>query len=130
MPMPGENTEEQVKQGTIQTVKAWGDNSLPPTLLATLVTAQHFRPFQPLPMIFPPILLFSTYLNLSGYKAESAGVTSAWSALYMLLASRRKQQFTNKFGVRGVVRGATLALCAANTVGGGVAYAFGRSRED
>ena len=67
------------------------ENPLPPTLLATLITAQHMRPFQPLPMIFPPILLFSSYLNINSYKIDAAGVTAAWSGLYLLLASRRKQ---------------------------------------
>jgi uncharacterized protein (TIGR03382 family) len=64
---------------------------VPPTLLATLITAQHFRPFQPLPMIFPPVLLFSSYLNLSGYEVDAAGITAAWSGLYGLLALRRRQ---------------------------------------
>jgi hypothetical protein len=67
------------------------ENSVPPTLLATLITAQHARPFQPLPMLFPPILLFSSYLNLSNYKTDSAGITAAWSGLYALLAIRRSQ---------------------------------------
>lgn len=67
------------------------ENPLPPTLLATLITAQHMRPFQPLPMIFPPILLFSSYLNINSYKIDAAGITMAWSGLYLLLASRRKQ---------------------------------------
>ena len=51
------------------------EHSVPPTALATLVTAQHFRPFQAMPMIFPPVLLFSSYLNLSGYKTDAAGIT-------------------------------------------------------
>lgn len=67
------------------------ENSVPPTLLATLITAQHIRPFQPLPMMFPPVLLFSSYLNLSDFKTDSAGITAAWSGLYGLLAMRRKQ---------------------------------------
>ena len=37
----------------------------------------------------------------------------------------------NKFGARGIVRGATMGLALANVVGGGLAYAFGsRSKED
>ena len=67
------------------------ENSVPPTLLATLITAQHARPFQPLPMLFPPVLLFSSYLNLSNYKTDAAGITAAWSGLYALLALRRSQ---------------------------------------
>jgi len=67
------------------------ENSVPPTLLATLITAQHARPFQALPMAFAPVLLFSSYLNLSGYKTDAAGTTAAWSGLYALLALRRRQ---------------------------------------
>lgn len=67
------------------------ENSVPPTLLATLITAQHARPFQPLPMMFAPVLLFSSYLNLSNYKTDAAGITAAWSGLYGLLALRRSQ---------------------------------------
>ena len=105
--MPDQHTEERVKQGTIHSLRTWGglhsnpavssdahsriENPLPPTLLATLITAQHMRPFQPLPMIFPPILLFSSYLNINSYKIDAAGITAAWSGLYLLLASRRKQ---------------------------------------
>lgn len=44
----------------------------------------------------------------------------------MVLAGRRKQGFGSKFGARGLVRGATVGLCVANVVGGGLAYAFGK----
>lgn len=67
------------------------ENSVPPTLLATLIFAQHARPFQPLPMMFPPVLLFTSYLNLSGYESDAAGISAAWSGLYALLAMRRSQ---------------------------------------
>ncbi|OMP83393.1 hypothetical protein BK809_0004774, partial [Diplodia seriata] len=100
-------------------------NPLPATLTATLITAQHMRPFQPLPMLFPPVLLLSSYLNLNGYKKDAAGMTAAWSGLYVLLARRRKQRLYSKFGARGITRGATVAMCGANLVGGGLAYAFG-----
>ncbi|KAK6431801.1 hypothetical protein LTR95_012034 [Oleoguttula sp. CCFEE 5521] len=130
MPMPGSTPpEEKAKQGALQYAKAWGENPLPATLLATLISAQHLRPFQTLPMLFPPILLFSSYLNVNGYKTDAAGLTSAWSAAYLVLARRRKQAFGSKFGVRGVTRGATLGLCLANLLGGGVAYAFGEKKE-
>lgn len=42
-------------------------------------------------MLFPPLLLFSSYLNLSDYKTDAAGITAAWSGLYALLAMRRRQ---------------------------------------
>jgi hypothetical protein len=107
------------------------ESSLPPTLLATLIFAQHARPFQTVPMLFPPLLLFSTYLNLQGYKIDSAGTTAAFSGTYLVLAGRRRQGMWNKFGTRGVIRGMTVGLCLANVVGGGLAYAFGsRSKED
>lgn len=123
------------------------ENSVPPTLLATLITAQHARPFQPLPMLFPPLLLFSSYLNLSNYKTDAAGITAAWSGLYALLAMRRRQVrlfafwfpvvlthhlqgIKNKFTARGVVRGASLALCAVNIAGCGLAYTFGKREQE
>lgn len=61
---------------------------------------------------------------------DSAGLTSAWSAAYLVLAGRRKQTFGSKFGARGLVRGATVGLCLANIVGGGLAYAFGKREAD
>jgi hypothetical protein len=105
--------DKQTKEGALQTLRSWGgsshhhpklsragnthpslDNSVPPTVLATLITAQHARPFQALPMAFVPVLLFSSYLNLSGYKTDAAGTTAAWSGLYALLAMRRRQVST------------------------------------
>lgn len=104
---------------------------MPPALLATFVFAQHARPFQPLPMIFPPLLLFSTYLNLQGYKIDSAGTTAALSGTYLVLAGRRRVGFVNKLGARGVIRGVTMGLCLINLVGGGLAYGFGsRTKEE
>ncbi|GME65325.1 uncharacterized protein K452DRAFT_297658 [Neofusicoccum parvum] len=88
------------------------------------------RPFQALPMLFPPVLLLSSYLNLNDHKKDAAGISAAWSGLYVLLASRRKQKIYSKFGARGIIRGATLGLCAANLVGGGLAYAFGKRDEE
>lgn len=107
------------------------ESSLPPTLLATFIFAQHARPFQGTPMIFPPLLLFSTYLNLQGYKIDSAGTTAALSGSYLVLAGRRSQGLWKSFGARGLIRGTTMGLCLANVVGGGLAYTFGsRSKED
>lgn len=77
------------------------------------------------------MLLFSTYLNLQGYKIDSAGTTAAISGTYLVLAGRRRGGFFNKFGARGLIRGTTMVLCLANVVGGGLAYGFGsRSKED
>lgn len=107
------------------------ESSVPPMALATLVFAQHARPFQTVPMIFPPLLALSCYLNLQGYKIDSAGTTAALSGSYLVLAGRRRLGFMNKFGARGIIRGAAMGLALANVVGGGLAYGFGsRSKED
>jgi MFS superfamily sulfate permease-like transporter len=81
-------------------------------------------------MLFPPLLLFSTYLNLQGYKVDSAGTTAALSGTYLLLASRRRMGFMNKFGARGLIRGATMGLALVNVVGGGLAYTLGSRRKE
>jgi len=77
-------------------------------------------------MLFPPVLLFTSYLNLQGYIRDAAGVSAAWSGIYFLLAMRRRAGgLRNKFGTRGFVRGATMGLAALNVVGGGAAYMLG-----
>jgi hypothetical protein len=81
-------------------------------------------------MLFPPVFLFSSYINVAGYKTDSAGTTAAFSALYVLLAMRRKVPISRKFGVRGFVRAGAMGLGVANVAGCGLAYAFGdRERE-
>ena len=105
------------------------ENPLPPTILATLIAAQHLRPFQTLPMLFPPILLFASYLNVQGFQRDSAGIAGAWSAAYLVLARRRKQVIRQKFGVRGALRGATMGLCLVNAVAGGWTYFTSKKRE-
>lgn len=105
--------------------------SLPPSLLATLVFALHARPMQALPLFtFTPALLFSSYLNLSGYPTGSAGMTAAWSGLYALLALRRRQPVRGKFSIRGIVRGTAVGLGAANCVAGGWVYFNGDFAKD
>ncbi|GES62568.1 altered inheritance of mitochondria protein 19 [Aspergillus terreus] len=121
---------EETKQSLVQKARAWGENPFPPTLLASLITAQHMRPFQAMPMLFPPVLLFTSYANLQGFKKDSAGISAAWSGLYLLLAGRRRQQFMKKWGARGIVRGMTMGLCLANMVGGGLAYTLGKREEE
>ncbi|KAK7419205.1 hypothetical protein QQZ08_010974 [Neonectria magnoliae] len=109
----------------------WGSGSLPPSLLATLVFALHARPMQALPLFtFTPALLFSSYLNLSGYPTGSAGMTAAWSGLYALLALRRRQPVRAKFSIRGIVRGTAVGLGAANCVAGGWVYFNGDFAKD
>jgi hypothetical protein len=87
-------------------------------------------------MLFPPVLLFSTYLNLNSFIIDSAGITAAWSGLYILLAQRRKTsglgftgRLTSRFGARGLVRGAAISVAAINLVADGVTYTLGR-RDD
>ena len=103
---------------------------MPPLLLATLITPLHLspRPIQAYtPLLFPPILLFTSYMNLAGYKRDAAGFSAAWSGLYMLLAARRRNPgaFYKRFGARGLIRGAAMGLAAVNVVTGGLAFATG-----
>ncbi|KAI9806197.1 MAG: hypothetical protein M1825_006312 [Sarcosagium campestre] len=125
-----EGPTEEAKVSLIQSAKKWGESSVPPTLLATLIASQHLQPPQYLPLSFVPVLLFSTYLNINSFSIDAAGLNAAWSGLYLVLARRRKQGFVNKWGVRGIVRGATMGLCAANVVGGGLTYALGRRKDE
>lgn len=81
-------------------------------------------------MLFPPVLLFTSYANIQGFKTDSAGISAAWSGLYLLLAGRRRQPFMKKFGARGIVRGATMSLCLVNMIGGGLAYTLGKREEE
>lgn len=81
-------------------------------------------------MLFPPVLLGCSYLNLSGYTTDAAGVSAAWSGLYMLLASRRKYRVMQKLSPPGLIRGAALALAAVNVATGGVSYTFGKGGRD
>ncbi|PGH27506.1 hypothetical protein AJ80_00747 [Polytolypa hystricis UAMH7299] len=118
------------KPSLIDYARAWGESPFPPTLLATLIAAQHMRPFQPLPMIFPPALLFTTYVSLLDYKVDAAGISAAWSGLYLLLAARRKQTLRNKWSLRGVVRGSAMGLGFVNLVGGGLVYGFGMRKNN
>jgi hypothetical protein len=49
-------------------------------------------------------------------------LTSSINSKGLIIHQKLKQKFT----VRGVVRGGSLALCAANVVGCGLAYTFGK----
>lgn len=107
-------------------INALLESPVPPTALAALITAQALRPPQFLPLLFPPVLLFSTYLNIYDYKVDAAGINAAWSGIYILLARRRKQPLMKKWGARGIIRGATMGLCGVNLVAGGLVYAVGK----
>lgn len=103
-------------------------------LLASLATALHLRPLQPLPMLFPPLLAFGSYLTLAGFRIDGAGMTAAWSALYVLLAARRRARrhpgLSGRFSLRGLVRGSAMGLGAANAVAGGYVYATGNRKKE
>ena len=93
---------------------------------ATLIAAQAVRPVRYLALLFPPALLFSSYINLQGHQKDAAGTSAAWSGLYLLLARRRGYPLTQRFGARGLIRGATMGLCAVNLVAGSMVYAIGK----
>lgn len=81
-------------------------------------------------MLFPPVLLLTSYINLADHKVDAAGMSAAWSGLYILLAGRRKpKKFVNKFGARGIVRGAAMGVGFANMVGGGLVYMSGKRKD-
>ena len=95
-----------------------------PTGLATMITALHMRPLQVRPMLFVPVLMFSSYINLQGFKKDSAGISAAASGTYALLALRRSPgAFLKKFTVRGAVRGVAVGLALMNAAGCGWVYA-------
>jgi len=125
-----ETVEKEAKASAISYARAWGESPVPPSILATLIAAQHLRPPQFLPLLFPPVLLFSSYINIYDYKIDAAGTSAAWSGLYLLLARRRKQPFMQKWSVRGVVRGSTMGLCVAQLLTGGFVYAIGKRSKD
>ncbi|KAI1800767.1 hypothetical protein F4811DRAFT_537622 [Daldinia bambusicola] len=108
-----------------------GTSPFAPCCLATLVTALHFRPLQVRPMLFVPILLFSSYANLQGFKIDSAGITAAASGTYALLAMRRRQDaFMNRISIRGLVRGTAVAIGAVNALAAGWVYVTGNREKE
>ena len=106
------------------------ESSVPPAILATLIAAQHLQPPQFLPLLFPPVLMFSSYLSLLDRKVDAAGTSAAWSGLYLLLARRRKQKLRQKWSVRGIVRGTTMGVCAVNLAAGGLVYAINKRNKE
>lgn len=107
--------------------------------LTSLITALHVRPFQPLPMLFAPLLVFSSYLTLAGFKIDGAGMTAAWSGMYVLLAARRGRRGRGRatatlrsrfLSLRGAVRGAAMGLGAVNAAAGLYTYATGDRKSE
>ncbi|KAG7285401.1 hypothetical protein NEMBOFW57_010028 [Staphylotrichum longicolle] len=62
------------------------DDLQPPKSVASKLTAWGSNPSHGL----PPLLIFSSYLTLAGFKIDGAGMTAAWSGVYALLALRRR----------------------------------------
>ncbi|MCJ1444900.1 MAG: hypothetical protein MMC23_005403 [Stictis urceolatum] len=125
-----QEVKEIAKPSAIGYARAWGESSVTPAVAATLIAAQHLQPPQFIPLLFPPVLMFSSYLNLNEHKIDAAGLNAAWSGLYMLLASRRKQRLMQKWSVRGVIRGTTMGVCAVNLVAGGFVYVIGKRSQE
>lgn len=122
--MANPDTPEQPSKQALFYLSAWGNSSVSPAGLATLVAPLHYRPLQVFPLLFAPMLLFSSYANLQGFKKDSAGMTCALSGTYTLLAVRRSQgSLRSKFRVRGAVRGAAIGLGLINVVACGWVYA-------
>lgn len=122
-------TPEPTEQSTslLRKLEGWGASSLPSMGLATLIVPLHFRPLQKLPMLFPPVLLGASYLNLAGYAIDSAGITAAWSGLYVLLSLRRRRLVAFRKGInaRTLVQGAAMGLGTVNCLAGAVTYLNG-----
>ncbi|KAI4117572.1 MAG: hypothetical protein LQ345_002226 [Seirophora villosa] len=131
MTSPSPSTKEgKVERSALNYLRAWGESPVPPTIAATLITSLHARPPQFLPLLFPPVLLASSFLNLYDYTTDAAGISAAWSGLYVLLARRRRpEHMMQRFGTRGVVRGAAMGVGAVNLVAGGWVYATGKRGE-
>ncbi|KAL8763802.1 MAG: hypothetical protein Q9184_000504 [Pyrenodesmia sp. 2 TL-2023] len=130
-PVKPKDEKEQVKQSSLAYLRAWGESPVPPTLAATLITSLHARPPQLLPLLFPPVLLASSFLNIYNYTTDAAGISAAWSGLYILLARRRKpDHMMQRFGTRGVVRGTAMGVCLVNLVAGGWVYGTGKGEKD
>ncbi|KAI0593356.1 hypothetical protein F4775DRAFT_578418 [Biscogniauxia sp. FL1348] len=125
--MASEPTEPS--QSVISSLKAWGNSSLAPMGLATLVTALHFRPLHVRPMLCVPPLVFASYANLQGFKIDGAGVAAAASGTYAVMGLRRRggpaRSLRARFSARGAVRGAAIGLALANMVADGLVYATG-----
>jgi hypothetical protein len=105
----GEKNAAEQQKTALQYARAWGgmhsnplaqygqsltmfpaENSFMSTLTAIPIFALHARPMQPLPLLFSPALLFASYVSAAGFKKDGAAMTASWSALYMILAMRRK----------------------------------------
>jgi len=126
----GAEEAAQQQKTALQYARAWGENSFTPTLAAMPIFALHARPIQMLPLLFSPALLFASYVNVSGYKKDAAAMSASWSALYMILAMRRKQGVKDKLSARGIIRGGALGLCAMNIIGGSLAYVMNKRERE
>ncbi|KAL1890024.1 hypothetical protein Cpir12675_005567 [Ceratocystis pirilliformis] len=131
--MSASGADTEVLQRTfLSRLDGWGKSSMPPAGLATLVTALHWRPLQPVPaLVLSPALIFASYINVAGYPTDSAGLSAGVSGLYALLALRRKQKIRAKFlSTRGLVRGAALGMAVFNCAASSYVYSRGDRKED
>ncbi|KAH0548467.1 hypothetical protein GP486_007945 [Trichoglossum hirsutum] len=117
-----------VNTSLFHTAKSYGESPYPPAATALLVAIPN--PLRPVPLLFSSVLGLSSYLSFSGHRIDAAGTSAAWSALYMIATSRRKQNFLRKLSRAGALRGLTLGMCTLNVLGGGLAYAFGQRSEE
>ncbi|KAH9985722.1 hypothetical protein F4779DRAFT_612058 [Xylariaceae sp. FL0662B] len=119
-------TTPEPSKTALSRLEAWGNSSLAPTGLATLITALHARPLQARGLVFAPLLLFASYANLQGLRIDGAGITAASSGTYALLALRRRpSSLRARFSARGAVRGAAVGIAFVNAVAAGWVYATG-----
>ncbi|KKA30558.1 hypothetical protein TD95_004514 [Thielaviopsis punctulata] len=130
--MAADDDHENLQSSFLSRLDGWGKSSMPAAGLATLITALHWRPMQPVPaLVISPTLLFASYINVAGFPTDSAGLTASMSGLYALLALRRKQKIHAKFfSTRGLVRGAALGMAAFNCLASSYVYSRGDRKED
>jgi hypothetical protein len=94
-----------------------------PALHGIFIWGVHGKPFQWKPMMFVPMLFLSGYMNIVGFKIDSAGLTGAVGGMYALTGLRRRQQ--KWLSVRGVSRMAAIGIGAVNMAACGSVYLTG-----
>ncbi|CAK7265977.1 hypothetical protein SEPCBS119000_001786 [Sporothrix epigloea] len=148
VPSPAEAVGAATSSSMMEKLNAWGSSALPPMGLATLVAALHARPLQPLPLFFAPALMFAGYVNVAGYAIDAAGMTAAWSGLYVLLSLRGRRSQSGILSrawtpaslrtstrrintpARRAVGAAAMALGSVNCAAGAVTYMSGNRAKE
>ena len=99
------------------------ESAVPPTALASMILAQSIRPVKYLGLAFPPVLLFGSWCNVMGAKADAAGITGGWSLLYLLLSRRARLPPAQLYKTaRGYLRLGTQGMCWMNVACCGYVY--------